>query len=55
MSLLRFVAPFFVAGAIVSAGRVVEAAPIIRWMTGKTPEDVIPYARRRGWTVQVMR
>lgn len=51
--LLRVVAPHFVAGAEwEKRGGVwvcVRAAPIIRWMVGKTGAEIKKYLARRGW------
>lgn len=43
--------PGFNACLIVASGHVVEAAPILRWTRGKPFDEVIAYARRRGWTL----
>lgn len=46
-------APHFYAGSLWThrkAGAVcTKAAPIIRWMEGKTIEEVFAYFRRKGW------
>lgn len=51
--LLRVSAPHFVAGAIFVKGEVgwkcVNAAPIIHWMVGKSPEYLHRYIKRKGW------
>lgn len=52
MSLLRIVSSFFVAGAIVRDGRIVDAAPIIGWMRGRSVEYVRGYVARRGWAAE---
>jgi len=54
--LIRIVAPHFVAGLVLdSAGRVVEAAPILKWTMGKRfADDLIPYFKRRGWSFQTV-
>jgi len=50
LMLVRIVAPHFVAGCILDErGRVVEAAPIIRWMLGKSWPELRPYLARNGW------
>ena len=50
------VAPHFVAGAdwqLTDTGWVcTDAAPILRWMVGKPPEQVAAYLRRKGWEYQ---
>lgn len=48
--MLRIVAPHFVAG-IVRGG---DAAPIIRYMKGKTLHWILSYCARKGWSVEVM-
>lgn len=42
-------APHFYAGLIHESGRVVRAAPIIRYMVGWTGQQVADYCRRKGW------
>lgn len=48
--LIRIVAPHFVAGIVPETGRVVTAAPILRYMTGWTGAQVADYCRAKGWT-----
>lgn len=51
--LLRVEAPHYVAGAIwrrtENAWECVRAAPIIKWMVGKTPQQVASYLRTKGY------
>jgi hypothetical protein len=47
--LVRIVAPHFVAGLDARAGRVVNAAPIIRYMMGWDGAQVAAYCARKGW------
>ena len=50
-TLLQITAPHFCAGLVVEADRVVQAAPILRWMLGK-PEDLVRWhCQRKGWAV----
>lgn len=49
MILVRIVAPHFVAGLVADGGRVVEAAPILRYMLGWTGSQVARYCRRGAW------
>lgn len=50
MTLWRIDAPHFCAGLIVGEdGRVVEAAPILRWTIGKSLFSVASYCDGRGW------
>lgn len=51
MSLLvRVVAPHFVAGIVFDKARVVEAAPILRYMLGWTAMAVRRYVDGKGWS-----
>jgi hypothetical protein len=47
--LFRVVAPHFVAGIVVVGGRIVEAAPIIRYMVGWNGAHLVRYCRSKGW------
>lgn len=48
--LLRVVAPHFVAGVIVDGrGRVIEAAPILRYALGWTGLELRTYAASKRW------
>lgn len=50
MNLVRVVAPHFVAGLIVDRyDRVVEAAPIVRYMRGWDGNKVRAYVQGKGW------
>jgi|KBSMisStandDraft_5_1062788.scaffolds.fasta_scaffold211567_2 hypothetical protein len=42
-------APHFYAAVIVENNRVVRAAPIVKWMIGKSVPDVLAYCMRKGW------
>jgi len=58
--LLRIEAPHFVAGAVCvhrEAGWFCSntTAPILRWMSGKSPEEVVLYLRRKGWSYSWVR
>lgn len=48
MRLIRIVAPHFVAG-FETDGIVRRAAPIIKYLVGKTDDQVREYIRRKGW------
>lgn len=52
---IRIVAPHFVAGIDAEDGRVVEAAPILRYMIGWTGPQVAAYCTRKGWTWERLR
>jgi hypothetical protein len=45
-------APHFTAGVGLDRGRVASAAPILKYMKGWTLEQVIGYARERGWETE---
>jgi hypothetical protein len=47
--LMRVEAPHFVAGLIVTKGRVVRAAPILKWSLGKQWVWIASYIERKGW------
>lgn len=51
MTLVRVVAPHFVAGFILEAGHVIEAAPIIRYMQRRrwTADQARRYLARKRW------
>lgn len=42
-------APHFNAGIVAENGKVVRAAPIIRYMIGWTGVQVRDYCRKKGW------
>ena len=50
-NLYQITAPHFCAGAIERNGRLIYAAPILRWTVGKTLAEVQAYAKRKGWRV----
>lgn len=52
--LVRITAPHFVAGVVAVDGRVVRAAPILRYMSGWDGARLAEYARRKGWTWEVL-
>lgn len=52
--LVQVRAPHFTAGIILENGKVVEAAPILRWTLGKTHEWLREYFIKKEWkAVQV--
>ena len=55
--LVRVVAPYFVAGFVIEAGYVVEAAPIIRYMQWRkwTAERARAYIAKRGWRATIVK
>lgn len=48
MRLIRIIAPHFVAG-FETDGIVRRAAPIIKYLIGKTDDEVQEYIRHKGW------
>ena len=51
---IRIVAPHFVAGIILSTGRVITAAPILAYMLGWSMSEVVTYCRRRRWQWRIV-
>jgi hypothetical protein len=49
--LYRVTTDKFVAGCVVKEGRVVQAAPILRWAIGKPLEELRRQIEERGGTV----
>ena len=49
MTLVRIEAPHFVAGALLEDGRVVRAAPILRYVVGWDVVRLLEYAERKRW------
>jgi hypothetical protein len=52
MSMLRIVAPHFVAGVVMHDQIAVTTAPILAYMNGWTRERVEAYCRTKGWRVE---
>lgn len=53
MKLVRVVAPHFVAG-FETDGVVRRAAPILKYLVGKTDEEARRYIARKGWRASVV-
>lgn len=53
--MIRIDAPHFCAGAVVENSAIVDAAPIIKWMIGKTIDQVMDYCHRKKWACQILR
>lgn len=51
---VRIEAPHFVARLEVDSGRVVEAAPILRYMVGWTTKRVRGYVDAKGWRADLI-
>lgn len=41
-----------VCGIVLRDGRVIRAAPIVRWLLGCTAAEFRTQARSRGWTIE---
>lgn len=54
MELIRLVSHFFVAGVIATDGRVVQAAPIVKYSVGWTTHQLYAYAMKRGWSMELV-
>lgn len=50
IEVVRIVAPHFVAGIVPHNGRVVNAAPILRYMIHWNGKRVADYCKAKGWT-----
>lgn len=50
ISVIRITAPHFVAGVVPHNGRVVNAAPILRYMIHWDGKRVAAYCKAKGWT-----
>lgn len=52
--LIAINAPHFYAGIVSTDGQTVtEAAPIVRYMTGWNLEQVVDYAEKKGWRLEI--
>lgn len=52
--LVRITAPHLVAGLQARDGRVVRAAPILRYMLGWDGSRLADYCERKGWTWEIV-
>lgn len=52
--LVRVVAPHFVAGLIMTAGRCTEAAPILKYAIGKERDELRRYFTSKGWKATIV-
>jgi hypothetical protein len=53
MKLVQITAPHFCAGLITHKGRVIETAPILKWMLFKTTREVWEWIKAKGYTIDV--
>ncbi len=51
-SMIQIIAPHYTAGLMIFNGRVIEAAPIVRWMVGKSIDYVYSYCQRKGYRIE---
>lgn len=51
---IQIQAPHFTAGAIIMEGRVLSAAPIIKYMQGWRWNELSWYTNKKGWTVKIV-
>lgn len=54
MSLYQVDANHYVAGLVVDQGRIVQAAPILRWTVGRDMRRVQAYLTKRGYRVDLV-
>lgn len=54
MSLYQVDANHYVAGLVVDQGRIVQAAPILRWTVGRDMQRVQAYLTKRGHRVDLV-
>jgi len=54
VTLVRVVAPHFVAGLVLSGDVCVRSAPILGWCTGRHRDELRTYFRKRGWAGTVL-
>lgn len=53
-TLVRVVAPHFVAGIELENNVCVSAAPILRWAVGKSADELRTYFRCKGWRASIL-
>jgi len=53
--LVRIVAPHFVAGLILRDGKVIRAAPILKWTVGKQQKWLSQYFKSKGWKATIIK
>lgn len=52
--LAQISAPHFVAGIVLVGDVVTEAAPIVRWLKGKSRDEVRAICARKTWAIRVV-
>jgi hypothetical protein len=54
MKLIQVHAPHFCAGFVSDGERVTEAAPILKYLVGRTEDFARSYLRKKGWRASVV-
>lgn len=54
-TLVRVVAPHFVAGLDITDGRCTHAAPILKWAIGRDAQTLRTYFASKGWKATIVR
>lgn len=52
--MIRITSPYFCAGCVIENGLIVRAAPIIKYMIGKTPGWVRTYCQKKKWKSELL-
>lgn len=52
--MIRIIAPHFTAGVIITCGQVTRRAPILYYMVGWSPQEVIDYCAKKGWRYELL-
>lgn len=55
MMLIQVTLPHLSAGVTVENGRIIEAAPILAWSLGKSPQELAAWTVRKGGTIAVVK
>jgi hypothetical protein len=53
LMLFQITAPYFTAGGTIVCGTVIEVAPIIKYLKGKTDKQVYEYCKRKQWKLEL--
>ena len=54
-TLVRVVAPHFVAGLVIEQQRATVTAPILAWARGKHEDELREAFRRKGWRASIVK
>jgi hypothetical protein len=52
--MIRIIAPHFIAGVVMTDGRVTRRAPILHYMIGWSAQHVIAYCERKHWRYELL-